>query len=94
MASKTYEANLNGQGLRFGVVVGRFNSLITERLLEGAYEAIIPRAVGDEEFGRGHRDASMSVDSARAAPSTEHGRSLSNLQMPANPWAPGAVPFA
>src|SRR5215469_13636753 len=31
---------LNGAGLRFGVVVSRFNSFITERLLQGALDAL------------------------------------------------------
>lgn len=50
MASKTYEANLNGQGLRFGVVVGRFNSLITERLLEGAMDCLVRHGVAAEDI--------------------------------------------
>ena len=49
MASKTYEATLNGQGLRFGVVVGRFNSLITERLLEGATDCLVRHGVAAED---------------------------------------------
>ncbi|HTQ96327.1 MAG TPA: 6,7-dimethyl-8-ribityllumazine synthase [Candidatus Acidoferrum sp.] len=31
---------LNGAGLRFGVVVSRFNSFITERLLQGTVDAL------------------------------------------------------
>jgi 6,7-dimethyl-8-ribityllumazine synthase len=31
---------LNGEGLRFGIVVSRFNSFITERLLQGAVDAL------------------------------------------------------
>jgi len=33
-----YEGKLDGAGLRVGIVVSRFNSLITERLLEGALD--------------------------------------------------------
>ncbi|MCB9655868.1 MAG: 6,7-dimethyl-8-ribityllumazine synthase [Deltaproteobacteria bacterium] len=36
----THEGKLSGAGLSFGVVVGRFNSLITERLLEGAIDCL------------------------------------------------------
>ena len=43
---KTIEGNLNAQGLKFAIVVARFNSFITERLLEGALDAI-RRAGGD-----------------------------------------------
>jgi len=34
------EGQLSGKGFRFGIVVGRFNSFITERLLEGAIDAL------------------------------------------------------
>lgn len=33
-----YEGDLVGSGLRFGIVVSRFNHFITERLLEGAQD--------------------------------------------------------
>lgn len=36
----TIEGDLSAQGLRFGCVVARFNSFITERLLDGALDAI------------------------------------------------------
>ena len=34
------DGNLNAQGLRFGIVVSRFNSLITDRLLAAALDAL------------------------------------------------------
>ncbi len=34
------DGGLNAAGLRFGVVVSRFNSFITERLLQGAVDAL------------------------------------------------------
>jgi len=34
------EAGISGAGLRFAVVVSRFNSFITERLLQGALDAL------------------------------------------------------
>jgi 6,7-dimethyl-8-ribityllumazine synthase len=36
----TLEGELRADNLRFAIVVGRFNSFITERLLEGAIDAI------------------------------------------------------
>lgn len=33
---RTFEGTLNGQGLRFAIVVSRFNEFITRQLLEGA----------------------------------------------------------
>ena len=40
MPAKTFEGHLSAQGLRFAIVVSRFNSLVTERLLGGALDAI------------------------------------------------------
>ena len=37
----SYEGVLDASGHRFGIVVGRFNSFITEHLLEGALDALI-----------------------------------------------------
>jgi 6,7-dimethyl-8-ribityllumazine synthase len=37
---KTFEGNLNANGIRFAIIVARFNSFVTERLLEGALDAI------------------------------------------------------
>jgi len=44
-----YEGTLVATGLRFGVVVSRFNSLVTEQLLSGAVGAI-RRHGGDEDL--------------------------------------------
>jgi 6,7-dimethyl-8-ribityllumazine synthase len=38
--SKVFEGQLTAAGLRFAIVVGRFNSFITERLLAGAMDAL------------------------------------------------------
>lgn len=40
MAQQTLEGNLDARGLRFGIVVGRFNSIVTEKLLAGALDAL------------------------------------------------------
>lgn len=40
MTTKTIEGDLNAGGAKFGLVVSRFNSLITERLLEGAMDCL------------------------------------------------------
>lgn len=42
---KLFEGDLSGQGLRFGVVVGRFNHLITDRLLEGLTDCLVRHGV-------------------------------------------------
>ena len=38
--SRVFEGQLSAQGLRFAVVVSRFNSFITDRLLAGAMDAL------------------------------------------------------
>ena len=38
--SKVLEGQLTAAGLRFAIVVSRFNSFITERLLAGAMDAL------------------------------------------------------
>jgi 6,7-dimethyl-8-ribityllumazine synthase len=40
MPGKTIEGDLSGKGLRFAVIVARFNSFITDRLLAGALDAL------------------------------------------------------
>ncbi|MDT7897242.1 MAG: 6,7-dimethyl-8-ribityllumazine synthase [Armatimonadota bacterium] len=37
---KVLEGQLTAQGLRFAIVVSRFNSLVTQRLLDGALDAL------------------------------------------------------
>jgi 6,7-dimethyl-8-ribityllumazine synthase len=44
---KTLEGKLTAKGLKFGIVLSRFNSFISERLLEGALDAL--RRSGAEE---------------------------------------------
>ena len=38
--SRAFEGNLNAAGLKFAIVVARFNSFITDRLLTGAEDAL------------------------------------------------------
>ena len=45
---KVFEGKLDGKGLRVGIVVSRFNSLITERLLEGAMDHLTRSNVDSE----------------------------------------------
>src|SRR5438876_4643667 len=40
MPGKTFEGNLSAAGLRFAIIVSRFNSFITDRLLAGALDAL------------------------------------------------------
>lgn len=47
---KRYEGKLLGEGLKFAIVVARFNDFITNRLLEGAQDALIRHGVKDEDI--------------------------------------------
>src|SRR5512136_2320554 len=45
---KFIEGKLDAGGLRFGIIVGRFNSFISERLLEGALDALTRHGAADK----------------------------------------------
>lgn len=47
---KVYEGHLLGEGLRFGLVVGRFNEFITNRLFSGALDALKRHGVAEEDI--------------------------------------------
>jgi len=44
------EGNLGGQGKKFGIVVARFNSFISEKLLEGALDSLIRSGVAESDI--------------------------------------------
>ena len=48
--TKHYEGILIGKGLKFAVVVSRFNELITTKLLEGARDALLRHGVADSDI--------------------------------------------
>ncbi len=45
---KVYEGKLNAAGLKFGIVISRFNEFITKKLLEGALDALKRNGAADE----------------------------------------------
>ncbi len=47
--AKVYEGHLLGEGLRFGLVVGRFNEFITNRLLSSALDALKRHGVSEQD---------------------------------------------
>ena len=68
--AKTLEGKLIAKGLKFGMVLSRFNNFIAERLLEGALDALkrsgaeeedctVARVPGAFEIGRGARWRSL-----------------------------------
>jgi 6,7-dimethyl-8-ribityllumazine synthase len=48
--AKSYEGMLLGKGLKFGVVVSRFNEVITTRLLDGARDSFLRHGVAEADI--------------------------------------------
>ncbi|MDP8255378.1 MAG: 6,7-dimethyl-8-ribityllumazine synthase [Candidatus Alcyoniella australis] len=46
---RTIEGKIDAKGLKFGIIVSRFNSFITERLLEGALDALLRHGAADDD---------------------------------------------
>lgn len=47
---KILEGRFDGQGLRVGIVVSRFNDFFSERLLEGALDGLLRQGVADQDI--------------------------------------------
>ncbi len=47
---KELKGDMNGQGLHVGVIVARFNEVITRKLLDSAVETLIRHGVRDEDI--------------------------------------------
>jgi len=47
---RTYQGKLIGKGLRFAIVVSRFNEVVTQKLLEGALDCLIRHDVQEEDI--------------------------------------------
>ncbi|CUS97071.1 6,7-dimethyl-8-ribityllumazine synthase [Candidatus Kryptobacter tengchongensis] len=46
---KIFEGKLIAQGLKFGIIVSRFNELITSKLLDGAIDCLKRHGAGEED---------------------------------------------
>jgi 6,7-dimethyl-8-ribityllumazine synthase len=47
---KTIQGELDGKGLRFTLIAGRFNDFITSKLVEGAVDALVRHGVKDDDI--------------------------------------------
>jgi len=47
---KELKGDMNGQGLHVGVIVARFNEIITRKLLDSAVETLLRHGVRDEDI--------------------------------------------
>ncbi len=50
--SKNYEGMLAGKGLKFGIVISRFNEVITGRLLEGAMDSLLRHGALEQDIDK------------------------------------------
>jgi 6,7-dimethyl-8-ribityllumazine synthase len=50
MVAKSYEGKLLGDGLKFGIVVSRFNDFVTGRLLDGAQDTLSRHGVKEQDI--------------------------------------------
>jgi 6,7-dimethyl-8-ribityllumazine synthase len=48
--NKNFEGMLLGKGLKFGLVISRFNEFITKRLLDGAQDALLRHGVEQNDI--------------------------------------------
>ena len=48
--NKRFEGMLLGKGLKFGLVVSRFNEFFSKKLLEGAQDALLRHGVNEEDI--------------------------------------------
>lgn len=47
---RTYQGKLIGKGLRFAIIVSRFNEVVTQKLLEGALDCLIRHDVQEDDI--------------------------------------------
>lgn len=47
---KHFEGKLLGEGLKFGLIISRFNEFVSRRLLEGAQDALVRHGVKEEDI--------------------------------------------
>lgn len=48
--SKQYEGTLLGKGLKFGLVISRFNEFFSKKMLEGAVDALLRHGVNEDDI--------------------------------------------
>ena len=61
---KTLAGNLNASGLRFGIVVSRFNEFITDRLLRSAYDGLVRSGAREKDIDIVRVPGSFEIPSA------------------------------
>jgi len=64
MAMKRYEGNLNASGLKFGIVVSRFNNFITDKMVEGALDCFGRHGANPDDQAVAYVPGSLEIPSA------------------------------
>jgi 6,7-dimethyl-8-ribityllumazine synthase len=59
--SKIYQGMLAGKGFKFGIVIARFNEIITSRLLEGAKDSLIRHGTAEQDIDVAWTPGSMEI---------------------------------
>lgn len=58
---KIYQGMLAAKGLKFGIVISRFNEIITNRLLEGAKDSLLRHGASDQDIDVAWTPGSMEI---------------------------------
>ncbi|UCC43752.1 MAG: 6,7-dimethyl-8-ribityllumazine synthase [Candidatus Zixiibacteriota bacterium] len=66
MSYRTYEGKMDASGLKIGVVVSRFNSLLTAKLLEGALDCLVRHGAVQEDIAVAHVPGAFEIPYAAA----------------------------
>jgi 6,7-dimethyl-8-ribityllumazine synthase len=59
--SKQYEGMLLGEGLKFGVVISRFNEFFSQKMLEGARDALLRHGVNEDDIEQAWTPGSFEI---------------------------------
>jgi len=59
--SKQYEGMLLGKGLKFGVVISRFNEFFSKKMLEGALDALLRHGVIEDDIEQAWTPGSFEI---------------------------------
>jgi 6,7-dimethyl-8-ribityllumazine synthase len=59
--NKRFEGMLLGKGLKFGVVISRFNEFISEKLLDGAQNALLRHGVSEDDIDIARTPGSLEI---------------------------------
>jgi 6,7-dimethyl-8-ribityllumazine synthase len=66
MSYKKFEGDLDGRGLKVGIVVSRFNNFFTDKLLEGALDCLKRHGATEEDVAVAYVPGSFEVPAAAA----------------------------